>query len=70
MTSGERAQFLQLKEAGVISFFRIAHCEQCDQEVIRGKRFCSERCHETHRLTEQAKAKEAQAQEEKDNGKL
>ena len=48
MKRGELAELRQMREAGVVSFFRVAACQQCGTEVIKGKRFCRAQCAEAH----------------------
>lgn len=43
MTAGERHQFKQLRDAGAITFFRVAFCS-CGAEMAQGKKACSEAC--------------------------
>lgn len=46
MTTAERSVFVRLRQAGSITFFRIASCRGCGAEVSVGKRFCSAWCME------------------------
>ena len=44
MTPAEREVFKRLRRQGEISFFRTAKCKRCDNEILKGKLFCSEEC--------------------------
>jgi len=57
LTVGESGMFKRLREAGALSPFRIARCEECGADVPRGKRFCSKQCFQKW-----------QAKQEEDNG--
>ena len=46
LTRAERARFKRLRDAGMVSFFRLAACEQCRGEVPKMKRFCSWDCYQ------------------------
>lgn len=45
-TPAEKAMFIQLRDGGSLSTFRIAACESCGEDVLKGKRFCSAKCKE------------------------
>lgn len=40
----EYAAFKKDNEAGKITFFKIAFCENCEKEIYAGNRFCSLKC--------------------------
>lgn len=48
MTPSEADAFKRLRECGRLSFFRTTVCkaEGCDNEVIKGKSYCSKRCYD------------------------
>lgn len=62
MTTEERRNFLRLRKAGAISFFRVTLCKRaplCTEEVPRvvdptgvtaEKPFCSQKCHDAMNL--------------------
>ena len=45
MTRAEMAHFKRLRAGGSITFFRTGTCQHCAAEVLKGKRYCSERCY-------------------------
>ena len=65
LTRAERAKFKRLRDANVVSFFRLGACERCKAEVPMSKRFCSWDCYQ------QAEYEDGKDQEgEDDHGRM
>ena len=46
MTRPEREHFKRLRDIGAVSFFRSSTCIACGEEILKGKKYCSETCME------------------------
>jgi hypothetical protein len=47
LTRAERGKFKRAREQGKVSFFKLATCAQCGQEIPKtdNKRYCSHECY-------------------------
>lgn len=50
MTKLELSTFKKLVETGYISIFRISSCENCNIDILKGKKYCSISCYKAKEL--------------------
>lgn len=46
MTLAEMQTFKEMRESGMITYFREVPCHRCSKPILRGKIYCSKKCKE------------------------